>query len=79
MICLTRTQEVDQHGNVIPAENGSPEWGPLTGTGAELPNGNGVETNGKPSDLERNLNSEESIHRTAVTQDISLHNLNDHA
>lgn len=75
------TQEVDQHGNVIPAENGSPEWGPLNGTGVQTPNGKTTGTNGTadPSDLDSNSKSEESIRLTAVSQDISLHNLNDHA
>jgi amidophosphoribosyltransferase len=54
--------EVDQHGNVIPAESGNPEAGPINGASvaAENENSNGVATSSNNS------------------QDISLHNQHDY-
>jgi amidophosphoribosyltransferase len=75
------TQEVDHHGNVIPAENGSPDWHPLNGTGAPSadegikPNGGGRSPPAKLEDMR--MNSSDSG-RFNASQDISLHNLNDH-
>ncbi|ORY12299.1 phosphoribosyltransferase-like protein [Clohesyomyces aquaticus] len=68
--------EVDQHGNVIPAENGSPDWGPLKSTSVtEGTNGTNGSTTSKES--EKGRGSDEHI-RPGISQDISLHNLNDH-
>ncbi|KAK7178737.1 hypothetical protein DPSP01_003461 [Paraphaeosphaeria sporulosa] len=63
--------EVDQHGNVIPAESGSPEWGPLNGTSL---------TNGTVKAGSLNSSRRPSLEelRGGSGQDISLHNLNDH-
>ncbi|KAF2190494.1 amidophosphoribosyltransferase [Zopfia rhizophila CBS 207.26] len=73
--------EVDQHGNVIPAENGSPDWGPLNGVssvqgGSGDGDGDGVNGTKRPGDLEERMTSEEQV-RVKTSQDISLHNLND--
>ncbi|KAF2465993.1 amidophosphoribosyltransferase [Lindgomyces ingoldianus] len=68
--------EVDQHGNVIPTENGSPDWRPLN---VAKVNGVVEEMNGtkRPGENEERLKSDEQI-RPRISQDISLHNLNDH-
>ncbi|KAF2005326.1 amidophosphoribosyltransferas-like protein [Amniculicola lignicola CBS 123094] len=64
--------EVDQHGNVIPAESGSPEWGPLNGVGNALVE----EKVARPTEGTERMTSEDL--RIKMSQDISLHNLNDH-
>lgn len=62
--------EVDQHGNVIPAEE---EDSPINGHAAI----NGAGT-GRPGDFERRTTDESQTTRVRETQDISLHNINDH-
>jgi amidophosphoribosyltransferase len=72
--------EVDRHGNVIPAESGSPEpW--LTNVSKPKETGNGVGSAkgaaSRPGDWERQrLNGDDQV-RVKTSQDISLHNLND--
>ncbi|KAF2712028.1 amidophosphoribosyltransferas-like protein [Pleomassaria siparia CBS 279.74] len=68
--------EVDQHGNVIPLENGSPEWSPLNGASISQADGDKV-TNGveRPA-MDDRMTSDDS--RVRISQDISLHNQNDY-
>jgi hypothetical protein len=71
-------QQVDQNGNVIPAEDFSPEWNATNGVGSQTSNNTAGEENpSKPNGLDRSVGSTDSV-RMAVSQDISLHNLNDH-
>lgn len=60
--------EVDKHGNVIPAEEDSPVNGyaAISGAGTD-----------RPDDLERRATGESQT-RVRETQDMSLHNINDH-
>ncbi|OJD35235.1 amidophosphoribosyltransferase [Diplodia corticola] len=60
--------EVDRHGNVIPAEEDSPINGH-----ADIGSGG----TGRPGDFERR-STDESQTRIRETQDMSLHNINDH-
>ncbi|KAF2741158.1 amidophosphoribosyltransferas-like protein [Polyplosphaeria fusca] len=72
--------EVDQFGNVIPATDESLEWGALTPAGVSATNGEGGDylTNGaKRPSLSRERTSADEL-RVRQSQDISLHNLNDH-
>lgn len=62
--------EVDPHGNVIPAEE---EDSPINGHAAI--NGAGTD---RPGDFERRTTDESQTTRVRETQDISLHNINDH-
>lgn len=68
--------EVDQHGNVIPADNGSPEWGPLNGAQVaqemQKANSTNAGAQGENGDLP------ESPVRVTNSQDISLHNQHDY-
>lgn len=65
--------EVDRHGNVIPADS-EEKW---VGNGVGQTNGNSVARAPKPADWEERTQSEEQV-RVGSSQDISLHNLNDH-
>jgi amidophosphoribosyltransferase len=72
--------EVDQHGNVIPAENGSPEWHPVNGFSTQSQDGDVPQTNGV-NGVNHDEQSEArrlSQEKVRFSQDISLHNLNDH-
>lgn len=73
---LTRIQEVDQHGNVIPADSGSPEWGPLNGArvAMEIEKANGIDRSAGNENGDRS----ESPVRVSNSQDISLHNQHDY-
>ncbi|KAF2017357.1 amidophosphoribosyltransferas-like protein [Aaosphaeria arxii CBS 175.79] len=68
--------EVDSYGNVIPADSSdSPEWAPLNGEGQAAP------VNGRKrsaSDVKGNTEDKQDKVRIHTSQDISLHNLNDH-
>ncbi|KAF2116878.1 amidophosphoribosyltransferase [Lophiotrema nucula] len=70
--------EVDQHGNVIPAADGSPDWGPLT-SGISVPSGAPEVSNGthRPSLTNSDRVTSDDVPIKGM-QDISLHNLNDH-
>ncbi|PVH94067.1 amidophosphoribosyltransferase [Periconia macrospinosa] len=68
--------EVDQHGNVIPADNGSPEWGPLNGAqvAQEMQKANSINASAQGE----NGDPPESPVRVINSQDISLHNQHDY-
>jgi amidophosphoribosyltransferase len=72
--------EVDQHGNVIPADNGSPEWHPVNGFGTAPLNGDAPHTNGVNGVTHDDQSEARRLSQEKVrfSQDISLHNLNDH-
>ncbi|CAI6262596.1 unnamed protein product [Periconia digitata] len=69
--------EVDQHGNVIPADSGSPEWGPLNGAevAKEISKANGI---AQSSTQEEKKDKPDSPVRINNSQDISLHNQHDY-
>lgn len=83
--------EVDQHGNVVAAGRASPDLSaangqgsPTTsegGKGSTLVNGTmgaaGLPGGGRPGDFEERMPSEQHV-RVKNSQDISLHNFNDH-
>jgi amidophosphoribosyltransferase len=62
--------EVDAHGDVIPAEDGSAEYNTTNGIGGQTENGADPDTNG---DMRGGL-----MKRDSTSQDVSLHNLNDY-
>lgn len=64
---------MDQYGNVIPAD-GSPNWGPVAEATAP------TETNAvEQTDGEEGKRDSLEDTRPKMTQDISLHNMNDFA
>ncbi|KAF2262407.1 amidophosphoribosyltransferase [Lojkania enalia] len=68
--------EVDQHGNVIPASERSPDWGPLNGI-TKPSDGNGINGAKRPSLTSDRMTTDDLL-QVRMSQDISLHNLNDH-
>lgn len=64
---------------MIPLENGSPQWFPTEGIAIPQSNENGdISTNGTQGSVVEDQTGDEESH-VRNSQDISLHNLNDHA
>jgi amidophosphoribosyltransferase len=64
---------VDQHGNVIPAEDTNPDWNAANGVGSQTSSTAPSVVNGDSS------NDRPDSSRVLSSQDMSMHNLNDYA